>query len=343
MQPSIEVRGLRKRYGRTIAVDGLTFEVKPGEVTGFVGPNGAGKSTTMRLILGLDAPNEGEALVGGRPYRSLRAPLTEVGALLDASAIHPGRRARDHILWLAHSNGLPRRRVDEVLDQVGLAPVARRRAGGFSLGMRQRLGIAGALLGDPPVLMFDEPVNGLDPEGIVWIRGLLRALAGEGRVIFVSSHLMSELEDTADHLLVVGRGRLIADTSVQELRTAASGDRVDVRTARRTDAMTLLANAGATVATSDHEVLTVKGLSGERVAGLLARAGLPFSELRQHRASLEEAYMELTREAVEFNVPTVGESVSEGAGAAASGPRSEATREDVANSAARASEPGSEA
>ncbi|HEX2772518.1 MAG TPA: ATP-binding cassette domain-containing protein [Micromonosporaceae bacterium] len=307
MQPSIEARGLRKRYGRTVAVDGLTFHVRPGEVTGFVGPNGAGKSTTMRLILGLDAPNEGEALVGGRPYRSLRTPLAEVGALLDASAIHPGRRARDHILWMAHSNGLPRRRVDEVLEQVGLASVARRRAGGFSLGMRQRLGIAGALLGDPPVLMFDEPVNGLDPEGIVWIRGLLRSLAAEGRAVFVSSHLMSELEDTADHLIVIGRGRLIADTSVQKLRASASGDRVDVRSSRRTDAMTVLANAGAVVAATDHEVLTVSGLPGERIASLLTRAGLPFSELRQHRASLEEAYMELTREAVEFNVPTVGE------------------------------------
>jgi ABC-2 type transport system ATP-binding protein len=307
MQPSIEVRGLRKRYGRTVAVDGLTFHVRAGEVTGFVGPNGAGKSTTMRLILGLDAPNGGEALVGGRLYRSLRTPLAEVGALLDASAIHPGRRARDHLLWMAHSNGMSRRRVDEVLEQVGLASVARRRAGGFSLGMRQRLGIAGALLGDPPVLMFDEPVNGLDPEGIVWIRGLLRSLAAEGRVVFVSSHLMSELEDTADHLLVVGRGQLIADTSVDKLRAAASGDRVDVRTSRRTDVMTLLANAGAVVSAADEEVLTVKGLPGERIADLLAQAGLPFSELRQHRASLEEAYMELTREAVEFNVPTVGE------------------------------------
>jgi ABC-2 type transport system ATP-binding protein len=308
MQPSIEVRGLHKRYGRTVAVDGLSFAVKPGEVTGFVGPNGAGKSTTMRLILGLDSPDEGEALVGGAAYRSLRTPLVKVGALLDAAAVHPGRRARDHLLWMAHSNGLSRRRVDEVLEQVGLAAVARRRVGGFSLGMRQRLGIAGALLGDPPVLMFDEPVNGLDPEGIVWIRGLLRSLAAEGRVIFVSSHLMSELEDTADHLLVVGRGRLIADTSVEKLRAAASGDRVDVRTSRRTDAMTLLANAGATVAAIDHELLTVHGLSGERIAGLLTGAGVPFSELRQHRASLEEAYMEITRDAVEFNVPTVRES-----------------------------------
>jgi ABC-2 type transport system ATP-binding protein len=305
MEPSIEVRELRKRYGRTVAVDGLSFVVRPGEVTGFVGPNGAGKSTTMRVILGLDAPDEGAALVGGRPYRTLRRPLAQVGALLDAGAIHPGRRARDHLLWMAHSNGLSRRRVDEVLDQVGLASVARRRAGGFSLGMRQRLGIAGALLGDPPVLMFDEPVNGLDPEGIVWIRGVLRTLAGEGRAVLVSSHLMSELEGTAQHLIVIGRGRLIADTSVDKLIGAASGDRVDIRTVHRTEAMTLLANAGATVTAAGLDVLTVTGLTGERVADVLTEAGLRFSELRQHRASLEAAYMELTRDAVEFNVPTV--------------------------------------
>jgi len=219
--------------------------------------------------------------------------------------VHPGRRARDHLLWMAYSNGLPKSRVDEVIEQVGLAPAAKRRAGGYSLGMRQRLGIAAALLGDPPVLMFDEPVNGLDPEGIVWIRGLLQSLAAQGRAVFISSHLMSELEDTAEHLIVVGRGRLIADTSVEKLRLAASGDRVDVRTSRRTEAMTLLANAGATVAAIDHEVLTVNGLPGDRISGLLNEAGLPFSELRQHRASLEEAYMELTRDAVEFNVPTV--------------------------------------
>jgi ABC-2 type transport system ATP-binding protein len=302
MQPTIEVRGVRKHYRSTVAVDGLTFTVRPGEVTGFVGPNGAGKSTTMRIILGLDAADEGDALIGGRAYRSLRTPLTQVGALLDASAIHPGRKARDHLLWLAHSNGLPRRRVDEVIEQVGLASAARRRAGGYSLGMQQRLGIAAALLGDPPVLMFDEPVNGLDPDGIVWIRGLMRSLAAEGRVVFVSSHLMSELQDTADHLIVIGRGRLIADTSVNELLAAASKDRVDVRTSRRTDAMTLLANAGATVASVDADTLTVEGITGERIAGLLSEAGLPFSELRSHRASLEEAYMELTRGAVEFSV-----------------------------------------
>jgi len=305
MDATIEVSGLRKRYGRTVAVDGLSFTVRPGEVTGFVGPNGAGKSTTMRLILGLDSPDGGTALVGGQPYRRLRTPLVHVGSLLDAAAVHPGRRARDHLLWMAHSNGLPRRRVDEVLEQVGLASVARRRAGAYSLGMRQRLGIAGALLGDPPVLMFDEPVNGLDPEGIVWIRALLRSLAAEDRAVFVSSHLMSELEDTAQHLIVIGRGRIIADTSVEKLRAAASGDRVDVRTSRRAEAMTVLANSGATVAAIDLDVLTVNGLSGERIAALLTAAGLAFSELRQHRASLEEAYMELTRDAVEFNVATV--------------------------------------
>jgi len=298
--PSIEVRGLRKCYGRTVAVDGLTFTAKPGEVTGFVGPNGAGKSTTMRLVLGLDSADAGQALVDGHAYRRLRHPLTHVGALLDASAIHPARRARDHLLWLVHSNGLPRRRVDEVLELVGLAPAAGRRAGGFSLGMKQRLGIAAALLGDPPVLMLDEPVNGLDPEGIVWVRRLLRSFAAEGRAVLVSSHLMSELEDTAGHVVVIGRGRLLADTSVADLLAAASGDRVDVLTSQRTEAMTVLANAGATVSASDEESLTVQGLPGERVAALLTDANIPFSELRRHRASLEEAYMELTRSSIEF-------------------------------------------
>jgi ABC-2 type transport system ATP-binding protein len=214
MEATIEARGLRKRYGRTVAVDDLTFSVRPGKVTGFVGPNGAGKSTTMRMILGLDAPDAGTALVGGQPYRELRTPLCTVGALLDAGAIHPSRRARDHLLWMAHYNGLPHSRVDELLEVVGLGAVARRRAGGFSLGMKQRLGIAGALLGDPPVLMFDEPVNGLDPEGVLWIRNLLKSLAVEGRTVFVSSHLMSEMALTAEHLIIIGRGRLLADTTV---------------------------------------------------------------------------------------------------------------------------------
>jgi ABC-2 type transport system ATP-binding protein len=302
---TIEAYGLRKRYGSTVAVDGLSFTVHPGHVTGFVGPNGAGKSTTMRMILGLDAPDEGRALVGGRPYRSLRTPLREVGALLEAAAVHPGRRGRDHLLWMAHSNGLPRTRVDEVLELVGLASAARRRAGGYSLGMRQRLGIAGALLGDPPVLMFDEPVNGLDPEGIRWIRGFLRMLAGQGRAVLVSSHLMSEMEDTAEHLIVVGRGRVIADTSVRELLASASGGRVRLRTSSRADAMTLLANAGARVAATGPDEVTVDGLPAEEVVRLLGAAGLPFAEVAGHRASLEEAYMELTRDAVEFATPVV--------------------------------------
>src|SRR5919106_295818 len=305
MDATIEVRGLRKHYGHTVAVDGLSFTVAPGEVTGFVGPNGAGKSTTMRLILGLDAPNEGTALVGGREYASIPHPLHEVGALLDASALHPSRRARDHLLWMAHSNGISQKRVDEVIDFVGLSAVARRRGGGFSLGMRQRLGIAGALLGDPPILMFDEPVNGLDPEGIRWIRGLLRSLASEGRAVLVSSHLMGELEDTADHLVVIGRGRLISDTTVDALLAAASKGRVHLRTSRTSEAMTMLANAGATVAATDRDVLIVSGLATERIVSLLIQTGLPFSEIAAHRASLEEAYMELTRDAVEFHASAV--------------------------------------
>lgn len=304
MQATIEVRNLQKRYGSTVAVDGLSFTVEAGQVTGFVGPNGAGKSTTMRMILGLDAADAGTALVGGRPYRSLPQPLHRVGALLDAGAVHPGRRGRDHLLWMAHSHGMPARRVDEVIELVGLAAAARRRAGGYSLGMRQRLGIAAALLGDPPVLMFDEPVNGLDPEGIAWIRDLLRSLAGEGRAVLVSSHLMGELEGTADHLVVVGRGRLIADTSVRELLATASGGRVLVRTAQRPEAMTLLAGAGAAVAAIDRDALTVTGLPAEQVVARLSGAGLSFAEVSAHRATLEEAYMELTRDSAQFRAPS---------------------------------------
>ncbi|MCW2917439.1 MAG: lantibiotic transport ATP-binding protein [Actinomycetia bacterium] len=300
---TIEARGLKKHYGATAAVEELTFTVSPGKVTGFVGPNGAGKSTTMRMMLGLDAPDGGVALIGGRPYHALREPLRVVGALLDAEAVHPGRRARDHLLWMAHYNGLPRRRVEEVLELVGLASVANRRAGGFSLGMRQRLGIAGALLGDPAVLILDEPVNGLDPEGIQWIRGFLRSLAAEGRTVLVSSHLMSELQDTADHLIVIGRGRLLADTGVRELLAAVSDGQVMVRTTRRTEAMTVLARAGATVAVIGRDTLTVTGLDAERVVALLAGGGLPFSEIAQHRASLEEAYMELTKNYAMFTAP----------------------------------------
>jgi len=300
MQPSIDVRAVRKSYRETVAVDGLTFSVRPGEVTGFVGPNGAGKSTTMRVVLGLDAADSGEALVNGKRYASLDKPLTQVGALIDADAVHPSRRARDHLLWLAHTNGIRVRRVDEVLEQVGLSSVARKRAGGFSLGMRQRLGIAAALLGDPPVLMLDEPTNGLDPDGIIWIRGLLRQLAGEGRVVLVSSHLMSELQDTADQLVVIGRGRMVAETSMAALLAAASKDQVEVVTPERGRAVTVLANAGATVTVQETDSVIVAGLPGDSIAALLAQAGVPFDELRRHRASLEEAYMELTRGSVEF-------------------------------------------
>jgi ABC-2 type transport system ATP-binding protein len=300
MEATIEVAGLRKRFGHAVALDGLSFTVTPGEVTGFVGPNGAGKSTTMRVILGLDAADAGSALIGGRPYRSLRHPLNHVGALLDAGALQPSRTGRNHLLWLAHSQGLPAPRVDEVIELVGLQTAARRKAGGYSLGMRQRLGIAAALLGDPPVLMLDEPFNGLDPEGIVWMRGLLRSLAAEGRAVLVSSHLMSELQDTAGHLVVIGRGRLLADVGVADLLAAASRGRVTLRTAARSEAMTALAEAGATVAVTDRNVLTVSNLEVERVVAVLGENGVPFTEVTNHRATLEEAYMELTRDAVEF-------------------------------------------
>jgi ABC-2 type transport system ATP-binding protein len=300
VEATIEAAGLTKRYGETVAVNDLSFVVTRGSVTGFVGPNGAGKSTTMRLLLGLDAPDGGTALIAGRRYSELSTPLTEVGALLDAAALHPGRKAKDHLLWMARSNGLPAGRVDDVLELVGLTAVAGKRAGGFSLGMRQRLGIGAALLGDPPILVLDEPVNGLDPEGIRWIRALLRALADEGRAVLVSSHLMSELEETADHLVVIGRGRLVADTSVSDLIATASGDRIKLRTSQRAEAMAALANAGATVSTVDDSSVVVTGLPGEQVVAVMGAAGLSFSELTAHRASLEEAYMELTASVTDF-------------------------------------------
>jgi ABC-2 type transport system ATP-binding protein len=300
MSTTIDVIDLRKRFGSTVALDGMTFTVQPGLVTGFVGPNGAGKSTTMRVILGLDAADDGHALIGGRSYRDLRYPSRHIGSLLDAGALQPSRTGRNHLLWLAHSQGLGAKRVDEVVTQAGLGSAIRRKAGGYSLGMRQRLGIAAALLGDPPALMLDEPFNGMDPEGIVWMRGFLRSLAAEGRAILVSSHLMSELQDTADHLVVVGRGKVIADAGVQDLITAASGDRVTLRTASRTQAMTVLAQAGAIVAATGPDTVTVSGLAAERIVALLGENAVPFAEVTAHRASLEEAYMELTRDAVEF-------------------------------------------
>jgi ABC-2 type transport system ATP-binding protein len=307
MEATIEIKGLRKHFGRTVALDGISFQVEPGQVTGFVGPNGAGKSTTMRVILGLDSADEGVALVDGQPYAALRHPLSHVGSLLDADALHPGRSARNHLLWLAYSQGLPARRVDQVLEEAGLQSVARRKAGGFSLGMHQRLGIAAALLGDPSILVLDEPFNGMDPEGIIWVRGFVRSLAAEGRAVLVSSHLMSELEDAATHLVVIGRGRMVADTSVAELIGAASDGRVSLRTTARSRAATVLLSAGATVAVTDSETLTVSGLPPERVVTLLTESGLPFSEISSHRATLEEAYMELTRDQVEYRPASAGE------------------------------------
>jgi ABC-2 type transport system ATP-binding protein len=299
-EASVVVRGVRKRYGRTVALDGMTFTVLPGHVTGFVGPNGAGKSTTMRVIVGLDAPDAGTALVGGRPYRSLRHPMSHLGALLDAAAIQPSRSGRNHLLWLARSQGLGARRVDEVAERVGLQSAIRRKAGGYSLGMRQRLGIAAALLGDPPVLMLDEPFNGLDPEGIVWMRGFLASLAQQGRAVLVSSHLMSELQDTADRLIVVGRGRVVADTSMSDLLAKASGGRVVLRTPAAVRALSVLERAGGAVVTTGRDTLEISGLPAERVVSLLNAHGVPFSEVSAHRASLEEAYMELTRDAVQY-------------------------------------------
>jgi ABC-2 type transport system ATP-binding protein len=296
----IEVTELRKRYGGTQSLDGMTFSVRPGQVTGFVGPNGAGKSTTMRIVLGLDAADAGTALINGQPYRTLRHPLSHVGALLDAAALQPSRSARNHLLWLAYSQGLTATRVDEVIDQAGLRTVIRRKAGGYSLGMRQRLGIAAALLGDPPVLMLDEPFNGMDPEGIIWLRGFLRALAAQGRAVLVSSHLMSELQDTADHLVVAGRGRVIADTSVKNLIAAASGDRVRLRTSAPAEAITALGSAGAAVAVTAADLLTISNLSPERTVATLTAAHVPFSEVSAHRATLEDAYLQLTKDAVEF-------------------------------------------
>jgi ABC-2 type transport system ATP-binding protein len=302
---TIEVNGLRKRFGPTLALDDMSFTVAPGQVTGFIGPNGAGKSTTMRVILGLDAPDEGSALVGGRPYPTLRRPLREVGSLLDASALQPSRTGRNHLLWLAHSQGLNARRVDAVIGQAGLEKAARRKAGGFSLGMRQRLGIAAALLGDPPALMLDEPFNGMDPEGIVWMRGFLRSLAGQGRAVLVSSHLMSELQDTADHLVIVGRGRVIADTSTRELLAVASGNQVTLRTTAGAEAKAVLERAGASVAATDSGTLAVSGLAAEKVVTLLGERAVPFSEVSAHRATLEEAYLELTRDAVEYRAASL--------------------------------------
>ena len=299
----IEAQQLTKRYGTTLAVDDLTFTVAAGQVTGFLGPNGSGKSTTMRMIVGLDAPSAGRITVAGRGYGRLRFPLHEVGALLDAHAVHPGRSARNHLVWLADTNAIPRRRVDVVLAMVGLTEVAHRRAGTFSLGMGQRIGIAAALLGDPPVLIFDEPINGLDPEGILWVRRLLRSLADEGRTVLVSSHLMAEMALTADHLIVIGRGRLLASGSVAEFIERTSGHHVRVVTPQAPGLATLLREKGATVTANGAEELSVKGMECRDVGILAAGAGLTLYELSAQRASLEDAYMELTHEHADFRAP----------------------------------------
>jgi len=297
----IEVNEVTKRYGNTVAVDRLSFVVKPGIVTGFLGPNGAGKSTTMRMILGLDHPTSGSIKVNGRAYRDIPAPMREVGALLDARAIQGNRTARQHLRWLAQAGGIPTSRVDEVLHLVGLAEVANRKVGGFSLGMSQRLGIAAALLGDPGVLLFDEPVNGLDPEGIVWVRTLFKRLAAEGRTILVSSHLMSEMQETADHVVVIGRGRLIADMPVHELTARASGGQVRVTSPRAADLKPLIENAGGTIAASTDGTLMVSGLTAPQVGEIAAANGIVLHELTPQRATLEAAFMELTRDSVEYH------------------------------------------
>jgi ABC-2 type transport system ATP-binding protein len=299
----IEAHSLTKRYGDRVAVKDLGFTVRPGTVTGFLGPNGAGKSTTMRMILGLDAPTSGHAIVNGKRYAEHAAPLHEVGAMLEARAIHTGRSAYNHLLALAATTGIPRRRVDEVIGIVGLREVARKRAGAFSLGMGQRLGIASALLGDPATLVLDEPVNGLDPEGILWIRNLLKDLASQGRTVLVSSHLMSEMALTAEHLIVIGRGRLIADTSVEEFVQSATGSSVRVRTDERDRLAKLLTGADVRTTPSERGVLDVTGLSSERIGRIAADHGIALAELTPQRASLEEAFMELTKDSVEYGTP----------------------------------------
>ncbi|WP_405533423.1 ATP-binding cassette domain-containing protein [Streptomyces avidinii] len=312
----ITLRGLTKRHGDTVAVDGLTLDIEEGRVTGFLGPNGAGKSTTMRMILGLDRPTAGRALIDGKPYASLRHPVREVGSLLDAKALHPGRSARSHLVAQARSNGIPVRRVDEVLATVGLAEVARRRAGAFSLGMYQRLGIAGALLGDPKVLILDEPVNGLDPDGVRWVRELVRAQAAQGRTVFLSSHLMSEMQLTADRLVVIGRGRLLADTPMAELLAASASASVRVRTADPDDlrglADRLLVHDGVSVeparppggGAGERNEIVVRGLTAGEIGDLVHRLGVRLHQLHSVCASLEQPYMELTEHSVEYATRT---------------------------------------
>ncbi len=297
----IEAQHLTKRYGQTVAVDEVSFVVRPGRVTGFLGPNGAGKSTTMRMILGLDAPSSGSVVVNGQPYRELTDPLRAVGALLDAKAIVGGRSAAHHLLWLADSNGITRRRVSEVLDIAGLSDVAGQRVGTFSLGMNQRLGIAAALLGDPQTLMFDEPINGLDPDGILWIRNLMRSLAAQGRTVFLSSHLMSEMAQTADHLLVIGRGRIIADASTTEFVNRNSAPTVRVRAVQQGLLADALSRRGALLESSPDGAMVVTGLDSAAIGAAAAAHNITLVELAAHSATLEEAFFELTRDETDYH------------------------------------------
>ncbi|MBB5960577.1 ABC-2 type transport system ATP-binding protein [Saccharothrix tamanrassetensis] len=302
----IEAIGLTKRYGNTVAVDNLSFTIAPGRVTGFLGPNGAGKSTTMRMILGLDRPTSGKVLIDGTPYAQLDRPLRTVGALLDAKWVHPNRSAKAHLQWLAKSNGLPARRVDEVLDLVGLSKVAKRRAGGFSLGMSQRLGIAGALLGDPKVLLFDEPVNGLDPEGILWIRQFMQGLAADGRTVLVSSHLLSEMAVTATDLVVIGRGKLISQSSTTEFVERSTENTVRVRSPHADKLGALLVDKGFTVREDTDSSLSVSGASSDQIGDIAAASGVVLHELSPQRGSLEEAFMQLTGDSVEYHAAETG-------------------------------------
>ncbi len=313
----ITASGLSKRYGSTLAVDDLSFEVLPGQVTGFLGPNGAGKSTTLRMVLGLDAPTGGSVTIDGRPYAKLQRPLFEVGAMLEAKAIHEGRSARNHLLCLAQSNGISRHRVDEVLEIVGLTSVAHKRVGSFSLGMGQRLGIGAALLGDPGVLIFDEPVNGLDPEGIVWIRNLLRSLAAEGRTVFVSSHLMAEMALTADHVIVIGRGRLLAEASIDELIQGSSQNFVRVRSLHDDQLATLVREKGGSSRPEADGSIAVTGISAAAIGDLAGANGIYLHELSPQEVSLEEVYMQLTHDSVEYRAgqPTASPSTRQGAAA----------------------------
>ena len=296
----IEARGLSKRFGSKVAVDGVSFSVRPGVVTGFLGPNGAGKSTTMRMIVGLDRPSSGSVTVNGAPYASLRSPLCEVGALLEAKAAHPGRSAVNHLRSVAATHGISRSRVQDVIEMTGLGSVAKKRVKGFSLGMGQRLGIATALLGDPATLILDEPINGLDPEGVLWVRELLRALAAEGRTVMLSSHLMSEMQQTADHLIVVGRGRVLADASMQEIVARASRDAVRLRSPQAAEFARMLAGPGVTVSSIDTTCLEVVGMTVETIAASASQAGVVLHELTPVAASLEDAYFGLTNDEVEY-------------------------------------------